>query len=96
MRQGAESLFIAEIQRFLQAVSGAADVLRLAVCKRYPASLGLPDMHSTEDSMKAIPQSRHAQTVLAVDISKLDTKLVAAEEGKRLYELVCKNTSGMA
>ncbi len=95
-RHGTESLFIAEIQHFLRAVNGAADVLRLAVCKLYPATYGLPDMRSVEDIMTATLQGRQAQTVLAVDISEFDTKLVTAKEGNKLYGLVYKNTSGMA
>ncbi len=34
-----ESLFIAEIQQFLRGISVDAEVLRLAVCKLYPAEL---------------------------------------------------------
>ncbi|DBB03152.1 TPA: hypothetical protein ACH3X1_013321 [Trebouxia sp. C0004] len=97
-RHGSETLYIAEIQHFLRAVNGAADVLRLAVCKRYPARYGLPNMRSTEDIMTAKfqHQDAHVQTVLAVDVSELDTKLVTAKEGNKLYGIVYKNTSGMA
>ncbi|DBA87963.1 TPA: hypothetical protein ACH3X1_004948 [Trebouxia sp. C0004] len=95
-RHGSETLYIAEVQPFLRAVNGAADVLRLAVCKLYPARYGLPDMRSTEDIMTAKFQSQNAQTVLAVDVSELDTKLVTAKEGDKLYGIVYKNTSGMA
>ncbi|KAL0027879.1 hypothetical protein WJX77_012618 [Trebouxia sp. C0004] len=35
-----------------------------------------------------------AETVLAVDVSELDTKLVTAKEGDKLYGIVYKNTSG--
>ena len=40
--------------------------------------------------------SSRIQQVLAVDISKLDTKLFTAPEGNKLFGLVYKNTSGMA
>jgi len=40
--------------------------------------------------------SRRTQQVLAVDILKLDTKLVAAMAGNKLFGLVYKNMSGMA
>jgi len=40
--------------------------------------------------------SSRTQQVLAVDISELDTKLVTATEGNKLFGLVYMNTSGMA
>ncbi len=40
--------------------------------------------------------SSRTQQVLAVDISELDTKLVTATEGNKLFGLVYKNASGMA
>ncbi len=40
--------------------------------------------------------SSRTQQVLAVDISELDTKLVTATEGTKLFGLVYKKTSGMA
>lgn len=46
--------------------------------------------------MTATLQGWQAQTVLAVDISELDTKLVTAEEGRRLHGFVYKKTVGMA
>ena len=85
-----ESLFIAEIQQFLRGISVDAEVLRLAVCKLYPARYG-----RAEDVMTTSPSS-HIQQVLAVDISELDTKLVTAKEGTKLFGLVYKNTAGMA
>ena len=39
---------------------------------------------------------RQAQTVLAVDISELDTKLVSVKEGTKRYGNLYQNTSGMA
>ncbi len=40
--------------------------------------------------------SRRTQQVLAVVILELDTKLVTAMAGNKLFGLVYKNTSGMA
>ncbi len=60
------------------------------MCKLYPARYG-----RAEDVMTASLSSR-TQQVLAVDISELDTKLVTATEGNKLFGLVYKNTSGMA
>ncbi len=40
--------------------------------------------------------SRRTQQVLAVDILELDTKLVTAMAGNKLFGLVYKNMSGMA
>jgi len=40
--------------------------------------------------------SRCTQQVLAVDILELDTKLVTAMAGNKLFGLVYKNMSGMA
>ncbi len=40
--------------------------------------------------------SSRTQQVLAVDISELDTKLVTATEGTKLFGLVYMKTSGMA
>ena len=89
-RHDTESLFIAEIQQFLRVVNADAEVLRLAVCKLHPAKYG-----RVEDVMTASLSSR-TQQVLAVDISELDTKLVTATEGTKLFGLVYKKTSGMA
>jgi len=89
-RHDTESLFIAEIQQFLRVINADAEVLRLAVCKLYPARYG-----RAEDVMTASLSSR-TQQVLAVDISELDTKLVTATEGNKLFGLVYMNTSGMA
>jgi len=89
-RHDTESLFIAEIQQFLRVINADAKVLRLAVCKLYPARYG-----RAEDVMTASLSSR-TQQVLAVDISELDTKLVTATEGNKLFGLVYMNTSGMA
>ena len=47
-RHGTESLYIAEIQQFLRAVTGAAEVLRLALYELFPARYGLPGMRATE------------------------------------------------
>ncbi len=85
-----ESLFIAETQQFLRGISVDAEVLRLAVCKLYPARCS-----RAEDVMTASLCS-HTQQVLAVGISELDTKLVTATEGTKLFGLVYKNTAGMA
>ena len=46
--------------------------------------------------MTASVQGTQPESVLAVDISSLDTKLVTAEEGNKLFGLVYRNTSGMA
>jgi len=78
------------IQQFLRVINADAEVLRLAVCKLYPARYG-----RAEDVMTASLSSR-TQQVLAVDISELDTKLVTATEGNKLFGLVYMNTSGMA
>ena len=61
-----------------------------AVCTLYPARYD-----KAENVMTASLSSR-IQQVLAVDISELDTKLVTATEGNKLFGLVYKNTSGMA
>ena len=82
-----KSKFIAEIQQFLQVINADAE---LAVCKLYPARYD-----RVEDVMTASLSSR-TQQVLAVDISKLDTKLVTAKEGTKLFGLVYKNTADMA
>jgi len=74
----------------LWVINADAEVLRLAVCKLNPARYG-----TAEDVMTASLSSR-TQQVLAVDISELDTKLVTATEGNKLFGLVYKNTSGMA
>jgi len=95
-RHGTETLYIAQILHFLRAVNGDGDVLRLAVCKLYAASYGLPNMRATEDIMTASVQGTQPESVLAVDISSLDTKLVTAKEGNKLFGLVYRNTSGMA
>ena len=89
-RHDTESLFIAEIEQFLRVINADAEVLRLAVCKLYPARYGC-----SEDIMTASLSSQ-AQQVLAVDISELDTKLVTGKEGSKLFGLVYKNTSGMS
>ena len=73
------------IQQFLRVINADAEVLRLAVCKLYPARYG-----RAEDVMTASLSSR-TQQVLAVDISELDTKLVTATEGTKLFGLVYKN-----
>ena len=46
--------------------------------------------------LKTASLSSRTQQVLAIDISEMDTKLVTATEGNKLFGLVCKNTSGMA
>ena len=84
-QNGTENLYIAEIQHFLRVVNGDADVLRLAVCKLYPAKYGIPGMRATEDIMTASLNNQAALEVLAVDISELDTKLVTAKEDSKLY-----------
>ena len=61
----------------------------------FPARYGLPGMHATEDIMTGTLEGAQAQTVLAVDISELDTKLVTAKEGNKLYGIVYNNTSGI-
>ena len=90
---GVEGLYIAEIHHFLLAIiidsNGAEDVLRLVVCKLYH---GLPGMQSSRDILTATVQRSQLQTVLAVDISEFDTKLVTPREGNKLYH----NTSGLA
>ena len=60
------------------------------MCKLYPARYG-----RAEDVMTA-SLSSCTQQVLAVDISELDTKLVTATEGNKLFGLVYKTPSGMA
>jgi len=67
-----------------------AEVLSFRECKLYPAGYG-----RSEDVMTASLSSR-TQQVLAVDISELDTKLVTATEGNKLFGQVYKNTSGIA
>ena len=98
--RGVESLYIAEIHHFLRAINidinGAEDVLRLAVCKLYPAVYGLPGMQSSTDILTATIQRSQPHKVLAVDISQLDTKLVTAKEGNKLFGILYQNTSGMA
>ena len=89
-RHDTENLFIAEIQQFLRVVNADAEVLRLAVCKLHPAKYG-----RVEDVMTASLSSR-TQQVLAGDTSELDTKVVTATEGTKLFGLVYKKTSGMA
>jgi len=59
-----ESLFIAEVHHFLRGINADAEVLRLAVCKLYPARYG-----RAEDVMTASLSSR-TQQVLAVGISE--------------------------
>lgn len=93
---GRETLYIAKIQYFLRAVNAAGDILRLAVCELLAATYGLPGMRETEDIMTASLQGTQPPTVLAVDISLLDTKVVTGKDGNKLYGLVYKNTSGMA
>ena len=101
-RTGTENLFIAEIQYFLRVVNGDAEVLRLAVCKLYPATYGLSGMRTSEDIMSASLGSQlgtscaAAMKVLAVEVSELDTKLVTAKDDNKLYAVVYGNTSGMA
>ena len=99
-RNGTENLYIAESQQFLRVINGDADVLRLAVCKLYPAKYGIPGMHATQDIMTASLNNQAALEVLAVDISELDTKLVTAKEDSnyklQLYGMVFCNTFGMA
>ena len=77
------------LQQLLQVIK-TAQVGSTVVCKLYPARYG-----RVEDVMTASLSSR-TQQVLAVDISELDTKLVTATEGNKLFGLVYKNTSGMA
>ena len=87
-RHGTETLYIAQIFHLLRAVNGDGDVLRLAVFKLYAASYGLPNMRATEDLMTASVQGAQPESVLAVDISSLDTKLVTAKEGNKRFGLV--------
>jgi len=77
------------LQQFLRVIR-SAQVGSTLVCKLYPARYG-----RAEDVMTA-SLSSCTQQVLAVDISELDTKLVTATEGNKLFGLVYKNTSGMA
>ena len=98
--RGVESLYIAEIHHFLRAINidinGAEDVLRLAVCKLYPAVYGLLGMPSSTEILSAAIRRSQPHKVLAVDISQLDTKLVTAKEGNNLFGILYHNTSGMA
>ena len=82
-----ESPFIAAV---LWVISADAEVLISAVCTLYPARYD-----KAENVMTASLSSR-IQQVLAVDISELDTKLVTATEGNKLFGLVYKKISGMA
>ncbi len=77
------------LQQLLRVIR-SAQVGSTLVCKLYPARYG-----TAEDVMTASLSSR-TQQVLAVDISELDTKLVTATEGNKLFGLVYMNTSGMA
>jgi len=65
-------------------------VVRLAVCKLNPARYGRAE-HVMTDGLSSCTQK-----VLVVDISELDTKLVTATKGNKLFGLVYRNTSGMA
>ena len=97
-RTGNESLYIAEIQHFLRAVNANGETLRLAVCKLLPARYGLPKMKPTRDVMVATLSTAgedRVYEVSAVDISQLDTKLVTAKDGGKLFGIVYRNTSGM-
>lgn len=93
---GTENLFIAQIQHFLRVVNGDAQVLRLAICKVFPATYGVPQMRSTQHIMSASLSNKQAHQTLAVDISELDTKLVTAQTNNKLYGIVYGNTSGMS
>lgn len=97
-RTGTATLFIAEIQHFLRVTNAAAEVLRLAVCKVYPATYGLPGMRATQDILSASLGLGNQQEIetLAVDISELDTKLLTAKDDSKVYGIVYGNTSGMA
>ena len=86
-----ETLFIAEIQHFLRASHEGADAIRLAVCNLYPAQYG----SRSTDLMTATMDQAHPE-VCAVAISELDTKLVTAVDGGKLYGMVYGNTSGLA
>ena len=58
-------------------------MFRLAVCKLFSPRHGLPGMCAIADIMTAPPEGAQAQTVLAVDVSELDTKLVSHDHSKR-------------
>ena len=76
------------LQQFLRVIRNA-QVGSTLVCKLYPARSG-----RAEDVVTAGLSCR-TQQVLAVDILKLDTKLVTAMAGSKLCGLVYKNPSGM-
>lgn len=97
-RTGNASLFIAEVQYFLRAINGAGSVVRLAVCKLHPTRFGLPNVRTTQDIITATLSTSQGvgPEIAAVDISALDTKLVTAKDGNKLFGIVYHNTSGMA
>ena len=89
---GVKLRFVHQTQRAssqLWVKNAAAEVLRLAVCKLHPARYG-----TAEDVLTASLTSR--TQVLAVDILELDTKLVTALQGNKLFKLVYRNMSRMA
>ena len=92
-RTGTENLYIAEIQHFLRVINGDAKVLRLAICKLYPATYGLQGLRGTKDITSA-SLSAWGQLELMFwlfEISELDTKLATAVDAK-LYGMVYHNT----
>ena len=51
-------------------------------------------MYSRAEDVMTASLSSRTQQVLAVDISELDTKLVIAKQGMKLFGLVYKKRSG--
>ena len=88
-QHGTKRFVVIESQLFLQFIKADAEVLRLAVCRLYPAEYG-----RAEDVMTASLNSQ-AQQMLAVGISELHTMLVTGKEGSTLFGLVNNTMSGM-
>ena len=89
-------MYIAEIIHFLRATNGTNDVLRLAVCKLWQAKPAMQGEHASDHEDFIVARLSGRAETMAVDISALDTKLVTAKSGNKLYGMVYGNTSGMA
>ena len=64
-----------------------AEVLRLIVCRQYPAECGRAEVVMTASA------NSQAQQMLAVGISELHTMLVTGKEGSTLFGLVDKTST---
>ena len=89
-QRGRESLYIAEVQHFLRAVNGSGNVLRLGVCMLHVAQASKHDSGMVRANLPSNDAQSQAVKVMAVDISELDTKLVTAKEGSKLFGMVSK------